>query len=288
MSIATKAMVLNLNIGLWQGYRLDREASRKVTDEANAEDDAARVNKHLVPRVALRPIVSAAGAIRSHFYEKTLPWKDNGDRLLTRVMYTRFIEEHEELVGEFKDAVKKFLRTDYPNAVEQASFRMGDLFKPEDYPRASDLERRFYVHLDIDAVSEAGDFRVQMSESEVGSIRKQMEEAMEQRLAGAMKDVWERLLDVVDKFRIRMADTDAIFRDTIVTNISDLVDLLPGLNVLDDPELERMRVDIQRTLAGYDPKDLRKDEAARSQAASEAQKIMDTMKGYMNAFGGQG
>jgi hypothetical protein len=37
MSIATKAMVLNLQIGIWQGYRLDKEASRKVVEDASAD-----------------------------------------------------------------------------------------------------------------------------------------------------------------------------------------------------------------------------------------------------------
>jgi hypothetical protein len=59
MSIASKAMVLNLQIGLWQGYRLDKEASRKVTQDANANQDAARVNKHLVPKDALADVVTA-------------------------------------------------------------------------------------------------------------------------------------------------------------------------------------------------------------------------------------
>ena len=54
MSIAERAMVVNLAIGLWQGYRLDREASRQVTETNGAASDAARVNKHLVPKEVLK------------------------------------------------------------------------------------------------------------------------------------------------------------------------------------------------------------------------------------------
>jgi hypothetical protein len=91
MSITKNAMVLNLQIGIWQGHRLDKEASRKVTEEANANADAARVNKHLVPKDALKAITAASTAVRAHFYSKTLPWKDNGDRLLTRLLFCDFI-----------------------------------------------------------------------------------------------------------------------------------------------------------------------------------------------------
>lgn len=294
MSITTKAMVLNLSINLWKGYRLDKDASRKVADDANADQDAARVNKHLIPKAALAPIITAAGAVRTHFYQHTLPWKDNGDRLLTRTMYMKFIEDHQELADKFDDEVKHFVSKTYPAAVEQAGFRMGALFNPEDYPRPDELRRRFSINLDIDAVTEAGDFRVQMDEAEVESVRSQMEEAMEKRIAGAMRDVWGRLLDVVSHFHTKMVSTrvdehgeekPALFRDSTVTNIQALLDLLPGLNVLEDPELERMRVQVEQTIAGYEPGELRQDPEIRSAAAKEADDIMASMRAYMSAMG---
>lgn len=284
MSITTQALIVNMQCGIWQGYRLDKEASRKVTDAANADGDAARVNKHLVPKEALKPVQSAATAVRAHFYDKTLPWKDNGDRLLTRILYMPFIEEHERLVGTFKDAVEEFLTTHYPAARDQAEFRMGALFKPDDYPPARELRRRFYINLDIDAVTEAGDFRVAMEDSERDRIAKQMESAMQQRIGRAMQDVWDRLATVVGHFAAKMGSDD-IFRDSTVHNLSALVDLLPGLNVLNDPQLKAIEQDIRASLTGYDPKDLRKDSAARQAAAADAKRIMDTMAGFMNAFG---
>ena len=285
MSIVTKAMVLNLQIGIWKGYRLDKEASAKVVKDAGADSDAARVNKHLVPKEALKDIESSANAVRAHFYQKTLPWKDNGDRLLTRLMFRDFIEEHERLVGTFKDAVEKFLTTSYPEAREKAEFRMGELFDPTDYPTAESLARRFYINLDIDGVTEVGDFRVQMDADELETVKSSMERAMSERIGRAMRDVWERLSDVVGHFAATMGDGDKVFRDATVRNLEELVELLPGLNVLDDPDLKAIGDEIQAKLVGYDPKDLRKKPDVRSEAASQAKEIMDRMEGFMSAFG---
>ncbi len=285
MSITSNAMVLNLQIGIWQGYRLDKEASKKVTADANADGDAARVNKHLVPKESLKDIVSASNAVRSHFYERTLPWKDNGDRLLTRVMFRDFIEEHERLVGVFKEAVDVFVTQAYPQARAKAEFRMGELFKADDYPPAESLRRRFYISTDIDAVTTAGDFRVEMEEAQIDSIRASMETAMGERINRAMHDVWERLATVVGHFATKMADGKAIFRDATVSNIAELVEILPGLNVTGDPALDQIADDVKRVLLGYDPTDLRKKPEIRSQAAGEAAEIMDRMRGFMNAFG---
>ena len=59
MNIREDCMTLDLTMGVWLGYRLDKEASRQVTDNANAEADAARVNKHLVPKAALAKVVTS-------------------------------------------------------------------------------------------------------------------------------------------------------------------------------------------------------------------------------------
>lgn len=284
MSIVTKAMVLNLQIGIWKGYRLDKEASAKVVKDAGADSDAARVNKHLVPKESLKDIESAANAVRAHFYQKTLPWKDNGDRLLTRLMFRDFIEEHERLVGKFKDAVEQFLTVRYPQAREKAEFRMGELFDPTDYPTSESLARRFYINMDIDAVTEAGDFRVQMDQSELDTVKASMERAMNDRIGRAMRDVWERLSEVVGHFAKKMGSDD-IFRDATVRNIEELVELLPGLNVLDDPDLKAIGDEIKAKLVGYDPKDLRKKPDVRSEAAQQAKEIMERMEGFMSAFG---
>lgn len=285
MSILTEALVVNITLGIWQGYRLDKEASRAVTLEASAELDAARVNKHLLPKEALKPIVSASSAIRTHFYANTLPWKDNGDRLLTRKLYMPFVEEHGRLVEAFNEAVDTFLRDDYPAAISRAEFRMGDLFDINDYPSADVLRHRFYANLDIDSVTSANDFRVVMSDSEVERIRGGMEEAMQQRIGRAMLDLWGRLAETLGHFARKMA-SDEIFRDTTLTNLKEIVELLPALNVFKNPELEEIRADVEAMIYGVEPKDLRKNPAIRTEVADEAQKIIGRMNGFMKGFSG--
>jgi hypothetical protein len=285
-SLTERAMVMNLSISLWQGYRLDKEASRKVTEGAGAKADAARVNKHLVSKEALAPVVTAAGAVRSHFYENTLPWRDNGDRLMTRKLYMPFIQTHEALKAEFDAAVDKFLADDYPEAREQASFRMGDLFKADDYPTASELRYRFRIALEIDAITTANDFRVQIDDDHVAKVRDSMAQAAEQRVQMAMQDVWRRLAETVGYFAERMADPKAVFRDSTVDNVAELIDLIPGLNVLDDPRIEEIRAMVATKLVkGVDAKSIRKNPDVREELAGEAKEIVDKMAGFMRAFG---
>ena len=283
MTISNECMVLNLQIGLWAGHRLDKDASQRVTTEANADADAVRVNKHLVPKAAMQPILTATSGMRNHFYLQTLPWKDNGDRLLPRKMYEAFIVKHGEHVQRFEGEVSRFLDVTYPQARDQAEFRMGSLFKLDDYPAAEALRNRYYVNLDIDAISEAGDFRVKLDESSLELIKGNMQRAVEIRMSKAMYAVWERLADVLGHYATCLA-SDASLRKPMVTNLEEIVAMLPDMNILNDPDLERIRKRIEDTLIGFDVHQFRSDTTTRKAVASEAQAIMQEMSGFMNAF----
>lgn len=290
-ALTERAMVMNLTISRWQGQRLDREASRQVTEAAGANSDAARVNKHLIAKELLAPIMTAANAVRDHFYTHTLPWRDNGDRLMTRKLYTAFIERHEQLHAEFNEAVRVFLERDYPGAIAQAEFRMGDLFNSDDYPSAMELRYRFRIGLDFDPVTTSDDFRVQIDAEHVDKVRSAMEDAAMRRVQTAQADVWKRLLEKVSYYQERLAGSTedgkpAVFRDSTVDNIEELLELIPGLNVLDDPDIETIRQQIQDKLAGHTPKEIRKDAVLREDLAGEAKAIVDQMQGFMAAFGG--
>jgi hypothetical protein len=284
-SIVNNCMIVNLQIGIWTGHRLDREASFRLTQESHADSDAARVNKHLIPKTALQPIVSAASSVRHHFYMKTLPWKDNGDRLLTRALYTDFMSEHNKLAEGFKIEVDKFVELAYPQAVAQAEFRMGDLFNPNDYPSQEAAARKFYIGLDIDAVTEAGDFRVDLEKSELKAVQQSMQQSMQGRLTRAMQDVWARVEERLRHFADKMGSDEA-FRRSTLENLEEIANLIPALNIVNDPRLDLIGDEIKAVLVGHDPKVLRQNKEIRAEVAEEAQRIMDTMKGFMSAFGG--
>ena len=272
--IERACLVANLQIRCWLGYRFDRGASDQLTSEASAAKDVARVNKHIVPKEFLQAIISARSGVQTQFYTETLPWKDNGDRLITRAGFMPFIEKHQASVATFNEAVEKFLTQDYLTAQDQAQFRMGSLFKPDDYPTVSELRHKFGVNLDIDSVSKAHDFRLENNEA-----------AMQARVTQAVGALWKKLADPLEHYAEKLAEPDAIFRDSLVGNLREMAELIPSLNFTEDENLEAIRVQIAEQLAGWDASDLRKDKAARAQVGAAAQGILDSMRGFMTAMG---
>ena len=73
------------------------------------------------------------------------------------------------------------------------------------------------------------------------------------------------------------------FRDSVVTNLVRLVDVLPKLNVTGDPELERLTAQIRSSLL-IDPKELRRSDDVREETRKAAASIAQQMAGYMAAY----
>ena len=278
-------MIVSLQVGMWSGHKLDKAKTSELTDAANAEQDAARVNKHLVSKDSLKGVVKAAGALRQFFYRAALPWGDNGDRILGAAGYLDFIDAYSELKDDFMRAVDTFITVQYPAERARAQFRMGDMFVADDYPSPESLRSKFYVGLDIHGVPTGADFRVQLQDADVERVKLEIDEANVARLHAAMKVVWERVFDTITHFADRMQG-DEKFRDATVRNLQDLADSIPALNLTNDPDLTALCSEIKAKLGDLNAPDLRKHPAAREQARQEALAIAKKMSGMMSGFGG--
>lgn len=279
MSIQNNCMTIDVTVGMWLGYKLDKGKTREITSDAGAHDDAARVNKHLMSKEYLAPVVSKGSAVRNHLYQRTLPWKDSGTRLITRKLFTKFMEEHSALREAFYSEVNTLLDVKYLTARDQAQFRMGTMFDPDDYPSIDVLRRKFYISLDIDGITTAynatDDFRLEASE-----------DVTQSRVTKAMAGLYEKLSKPLARFAETMSEEDKIFRDTTVSNLRDIAEVLPMLNFTDDPNLAALSERISKSLTRYEAKDLRDNKATRAAAGEEAQDILGSMQGFMKAFGG--
>ena len=63
----------------------------------------------------------------------------------------------------------------------------------------------------------------------------------------------------------------------------ELVDLLPRLNISDDPALESMRRRLAENLCPVEPDDLRADAGLRAAQAAECARGLELMGGYIGA-----
>jgi len=280
-NITEKAMLASLHISCWSARKHDKRVSKEV-DDIYGGKDAGRFNKVLAQKEALKEIQTIIGSARTFHLEQTLPWGERGERLLPSKNYSHYSRQMRIYKQQFDDAVQAFVN-DYHNVIFSAKLSLGGLFKKEDYPDANEIKRKFSFETIINPVPASDDFRVSLGAEEVDAIKLDLQKRIEDAQASATRDLWQRLYEVVAHMLERLSDPDAVFRDSLVDNIVQMTELLPRLNINDDPQLDAMRRKIEECLCGYSPDQLRKNKNTRRQAAGNARDVLDAMAGYMVA-----
>ena len=287
--LAQKAMLSHVRLSAWSARRIDRKATEEVNEKNNAANDAGRYNKLLVDSKALAGIQAAISAARAFHYSRTLPWQDDGARLLPAAAYVDYTARLRAIRADFEKAVDDFL-SDYPNHVEAARKRLGNLFRPEDYPSADEIRRRFGFDTIINPVPSGDDFRVTLGDAQAELIRAEIEERAQQQLQEAMRDVYRRVSDVcermVDRLRKYTPGNDnerasGIFRDSLVENVRDLAAVLPALNITADPKLNEIAERMRRELTQHNADDLRESETLRESVADAAESILSEVSAFL-------
>jgi hypothetical protein len=138
----------------------------------------------------------------------------------------------------FERKVEDFLAL-YPSYIEQVWPELNGLFREEDYPSVDKLRTKFGVKLEVLPIPSGEDFRVTMSAEEQARVAQEIDANVRQSLARGTVDLWERLKDVVSHMVDRLNEPESRFHASLVSNVLDLVNLLPQLNVGEDPQLNR-------------------------------------------------
>jgi hypothetical protein len=266
----TQAMIANLQLRSWTARKFDKGISAEV-DQIHQAHDAGRYSKLLVEKSALDPITRHCGKIREFHYKVTLPWGDNGDRLLPAKQYMDYTRAMRDFKAEADRLTRQFV-SDYPRLVAAARTHLGTMYSPSDYPKASEIGERFGVIVEFLPVPDAEDFRVDLGKKQVAEIRAGILETVKERQQNAAKECWNRLHEVMQNLSTMMAKDKPIFRDTLVSNIEDTVQLLPKLNIMEDKELDTVCKDVGRFLAaGVTPAELRKNPKLRDDVKARSE-----------------
>src|SRR6202008_36854 len=131
---------------------------------------AGRYNKQLLREAErLESLRSLSGQIRQYFYNITLPWSDEGYRLLPAHFYFELTAKMRDFEQAFAQQVEEFLAV-YPSYIEQVRPELNGLFREEDYPSAEKLRNKFGVRIEVLPIPSGEDFRVTLSQEEQSRV----------------------------------------------------------------------------------------------------------------------
>ena len=222
MNLSHDAMLVSLRITAWSGRLYDREASNHVAVHHDASASAGRYNKRLLPKAAFAALTATMSATRSTHYEQSLPWDDQGSRLLTVANYERYTALLDNLRERMVRERARFIE-DYDDNIDQARLDLGKLFRIEDYPSKEALQGKFAIRYRITPVPDADHFMARLASDDTARVRRDIERNIEERLHDAVGDLYRRLGEAVERVSDRLQE-DAegkplVFRNSMIENI---------------------------------------------------------------------
>lgn len=277
--IARTAMLAQLRASQWTARRFDKSATTELTSSKGAQEDAARVNKLLVDKEALKPIQQLVNQCRGEYYRVTLPWGDDGERILPAAKYQEFSSWMLGKYDEFDKLVDEFVDT-YREQVEHARFRLGAMFDLNDYPKPSEIKSKFALSFGIRPIPTADDFRVSLSGDVEEQVKQQVRDDLDRLTKQTMHHLWEQVGQMIVSIRDRLSDPNARFKRGLLDNFVDLIGDLDALNVSNDPNLIELRREAQKHLTALrDPEGVRKDAETRRAVAQDMDELTKKFSG---------
>lgn len=269
--IQNSSVLVDLNIGVWTARKMDKKVSAEIDRDKNTTARAGNYHKNLMAGTdALAKVNNIAAGIRAWHYSQTLPWSDNGQRLLPMSNFFDYKTQMGAKQQELEKALNDFYDA-YPTLVSAMSFKLGELFDPTEYPPLDAVKSKNYFSLVFSPVPTSGDFRVDIADE----YRKELDDLTVKRQQAAMGDLWERLHTCLTHMSNKLAGSEKqIFRDSLVENAMELCGMLTKLNVANDSKLEQARQELEKALVGIDASDLRKNNSLRLATKSRVDDIL--------------
>ncbi len=269
-NLSSSAILIDFSVSQWTGRKLDKRASEEVEVSNSASLGVANVHKRIMGKCPeLDAIHKFVGNLRNSHYSMTLPWSDQGLRIVTTMGLEKYTKAMTERQQQFEKLVGKFIQV-YATRINEAKTTLGNLFVSDDYPSLEMMQSKFGWRLNFIPIQESGDFRVDIGNEQAEVLKEQYTKYYDTQYTNAMNDLWDRLYKPLARMSERLdypedadKDTKKVFTKTLVSNVTEVLDLLKAFNVNDDRDMEMAHKKLRHALNGITPEALREDDHLR-------------------------
>lgn len=283
----TLASVRTRALGL---TRIDRNASEKVNVDNGAISKAASVsvNRLAGADVFHKNITSIQNKATTMLKQMSQPFgEEDVWRLLPNAQFENFIKAIGPIKQEYDKALAS-LAENAPDIIEKAKANVGN-FEIK-VPTIEEMLGAYELRADFRPIPDGANFRG-LDDNTINKLRRSHDTRLEQAVHIAEKDTLERFVDPLQRFVERMRaydereanpDTKAkvgIFRDSVITNIKDLHEVLGSFNITGNPRLTQLGNDLAE-LVNTKPDTLRESQMVRTAQTARAQEVIDNLKAW--------
>jgi hypothetical protein len=222
---------------------------------------------------AIKKLTALKGTIIAYWKGWTLPYVEDGIRLLPRKRLNEFNEMMKKFADDLSEAVEELI-AQYDAIKEEASNRLGKLYNACHYPEASELRELIKVSWDFPSVeppSYLAHIDPELYQQEKERAARRFEEAIDLAQNAFLQEFQTLVANLHDRLTPNPDGTKKIFKESSITNFLEFFDKFKALNVTSNDQLESLVSQAQELVTGISAKDLRDSELLRKDIAQGMQ-----------------
>jgi len=273
--------------------RTHKSASAEVTTQHKATINAVtvRVNRLADADTYHRKLVGLQNNMRKLFETHTLPWDGAGGwRLLPNASFLKLAGLVNPLQKEIALCIEEY-REKAPEIIAKARANLGDLALEIALPTVEELSTAYEARLEFGSIPDTKALK-NLPPAITGKLAQHMQTRAQTAYDAALDDINNRmvkplqhLIERLDAFEERegrekmegVRDLQGVFRDTTVSNITELADVLPTLNVLGDHNTTEAVNAVVELAGSITAESLRASRERRDAARAKAASILAGM-----------
>ena len=277
------ALIANLTIHGLTRTAKSRDLTETLAHREGMSLDALAVSQRLLPMQDLKEagitcvaeLFTVQGTLSKFHRDNTLPWDNEGGRILPAVHYDKYQTTLNTLIARLhalRDTVADQWDTRILPVCRAAH---GHRFKPELYPTRLGILQKVDATVAYSPLST--DFRTDiLGEAVAAQLSAQAADRLAQAVTQSNKMIAAALLDMLQKVVDVMENPKGKLYQSLFSNLREFLDRMPALNLNNDPTLADLRQTVASKIARFSMESVRQFPSMRGSLASTASSTIAT------------
>lgn len=278
MNNYSNVMMIDVNVSKYEGRKGDKGAGMQLDSEKNVHGKGYSATKITCDAEEMSSYLQPYADFKKWLVTNCLPIGDNRYLLLVD-KYQDAVEAADTFKQKFTKGYEGFCQN-FPEIIDKQEMRLNRGFDRSDYPR--NIWSKFGCHVLFTTVPDASSINsyTGLPQADVDRLVSENEKAITAMFETAMKNPFKRIIEVVGKMVEKLSDEGGRFKNSLVDNIKEVVDLIPQLNITKSKDLDDLADRLNQELCSVAPDALRYDLNKRKEVVEKAERIMADLEGY--------
>jgi len=281
--LASSAVLVKLNIGVWAARKRNKTVEREVAAIKNADPSAMSLYDNLmVGSHDHKEIQNFAAKVRHWHAARTLPWDERGFRLCSTRMFMEYKQEHNAMRANFEGLVRDYEHR-YEQYLDKAEMLRGDVFNAADYPSVAEVMSKYTWNFTVSPVPESGHLCIDLPKEELAEVIKSCDDEVERRVQDAAKENDTRLLSELTTLMEKCTDAEHFvrgkgsrFHPSFVTTQLQNCRWAKAMNINNNPKIDAACAKLEAMMEGRTPEMFKESASLRKEVQQEVAAIIKT------------